>query len=226
MRKIHPESMMPDSEPYTFRRPSQARGKEKFSRILDAADFLIAETQSADALSLYDIAEKAEVAVGSVYHFFPSSSAVLVALIERYDQRFEELVKELPIDSGKIESWRDVIWMQTEQSRQYINATPGALIMILGSGQTWATRLADAEGDAAIAEAMVSAIQQYFKLPTNPDPQQITFNAIRLLEALWGTSYLQHGLVTDGYAAETHKALCAYLSLYWPPYLDSADDVG
>jgi hypothetical protein len=125
----------------------------------------------------------------------------------------------------RIADWRDVVWHQTERSRQYINNTPGALIMILGSGQTWATRLADTEGDAAIAAAMVAAIGRFFKVPVSPDPQEIIFNAIRILESLWATSYLLQGSVTDEYAAETHKAMCAYLALYWPPYLEpSAED--
>jgi AcrR family transcriptional regulator len=214
-----PETRLLDNEAYKFRRPRQARGKEKFDKILDAADALIAETGTADDLSLYDIASKAEVAVGSVYHFFPSNHAVLVALIERYDQHFEQLVNE-SVDVGSIETWREVIWLQTERSRAYINKTPGALIMILGSGQTWATRVADAEGDRAIAAAMVSAIEHHFTLPGTPDAQQVIFNAIRILESLWATSYLLHGHVTDDYATETHKAMCAYLALYWPPYLE------
>jgi AcrR family transcriptional regulator len=210
-----------DNDAYKFRRPRQARGQEKFDKILEAADALIAETGTADNLSLYDIADKAGVAVGSVYHFFPSNHAVLVALIERYDQRFGELVEDPMVESG-IANWRDVVWQQTERSRQYINETPGALIMILGSGQTWATRLADIEGDTAIAVSMVSAIRGFFKLPANPGPEQIIFNAIRILEALWTTSYLRHGSVTEYYAEETHKAMCAYLALYWPAYLEPA----
>ena len=208
-----------DREAYKFRRPSQARGKEKFDKILDAADALVAEIGSADDLSLYDIAKKAEVAAGSVYHFFPSNQAVLVALIERYDQRFQELVEE-PTDVGLAAGWRDVIWLQTESSRHYINNTPGALIMILGSGQTWATRLADEVGDAAIAASMVASLKRFYVLPASPDPQQLIFNSIRILESLWATSYIRHGIVTDEYASETHKAMCAYLSLYWPPYLE------
>ncbi len=213
------EARLLDNEAYKFRRPRQARGQEKFDKILDAADTLIAETGTADDLSLYDIASKAGVAVGSVYHLFPSNHAVLVALTERYDQHFEKLVEQ-PIDAGGIENWRDVIWLQTERSRQYINSTPGALTMILGSGQTWATRVADAEGDTAIAAAMVSTIERFFTLPSTPAAQQIIFNAIRILESLWTTSYLLHGNVSDDYATETHKAMCAYLALYWPPYLE------
>ena len=84
-----------DNDAYRFRRPRQARGQEKFEMILHAADSLIVENGAED-LSLYDVAERAGVAVGSVYHFFPSKHAVLLALIERYDRQFESLVALRP----------------------------------------------------------------------------------------------------------------------------------
>ena len=211
-----------DNDAYRFRRPRQARGQEKFDKILQVADAMLVEN-GADELSLYDIAERAEVAVGSVYHFFPSKHAVLLALVEHYDCQFEKLV-DLQVDQLETDSWQDVLWRQTERSRSYINSTPGALIMILGSGQTWATRLRDSQGDLEIAKSMAASIQRYFQLPESPPAEKLLFNTIRLLEALWATSYIEHGSVTDEYAQETQKAICAYLSLYWPPFLPSADN--
>jgi AcrR family transcriptional regulator len=210
-----------DNDAYRFRKPRQARGQEKFDRILRAADDLVVEN-GADELSLYDVAERAGVAVGSVYHFFPSKHAVLLALVEHYDRKFEEIVNLLE-EGVQFNSWQDVLWQQTEQSRSYINSTPGALIMILGSGQTWATRLRDEEGDRDIAQSMATAIQRHFELPDTPPPDQLLFNAIRILESLWATSYIKTGEVTEEWARETQKALCAYLGLYWPLYLPQAN---
>ena len=210
-----------DNEAYRFRKPRQARGQEKFDRILRAADDLVVEN-GADELSLYDVAERAGVAVGSVYHFFPSKHAVLLALVEHYDRKFEEIVNLLE-EGVQFNSWQDVLWQQTEQSRRYMNSTPGALIMILGSGQTWATRLRDEEGDRDIAQSMATAIQRHFELPDTPPPDQLLFNAIRILESLWATSYIKTGEVTEEWARETQKALCAYLGLYWPLYLPQAN---
>ena len=210
-----------DNDAYRFRKPRQARGQEKFDRILRAADDLVVEN-GADELSLYDVAERAGVAVGSVYHFFPSKHAVLLALVEHYDRKFEEIVNLLE-EGVQFNSWQDVLWQQTEQSRRYMNSTPGALIMILGSGQTWATRLRDEEGDRDIAQSMATAIQRHFELPDTPPPDQLLFNAIRILESLWATSYIKTGEVTEEWARETQKALCAYLGLYWPLYLPQAN---
>ena len=215
--KIPKEVNLLDNDNYRFRRPRQSRGQEKFDKILEAADALVVENGAED-ISLYDVAERAEVAVGSVYHFFPSKYAVLLALIEHYDKRFEELVG-MPLEGEPPKGWQDVLWQQTERSREFINATPGAMIMILGSGQNWATRLRDAVGDRDIAKAMAAAIGQHFQLPDSPAPDVVLFNAIRMLEAFWATSYIENGHVTEEWAAETQKAQCAYLGLYWPPFL-------
>ncbi len=47
--------------------------------------------------------------------------------------------------------------------------------MILGSGQTWATRLADAEGDKKIAARMLEAIAYHFTVPATPNPEEILY---------------------------------------------------
>jgi AcrR family transcriptional regulator len=203
---------------YAFRHPIQARGKEKFNQILDATDKLIVE-RGVDDVSLYDIAEHAGVAVGSVYHFFPSMQSTLVALVERYDQNFANIVTK-PVNPKLISGWVDVLYHQTERSRQYINKTPAAMILILGPGQNWGTRLADADGDNTIAEAMIDCISSFFHLPNNPPPNEIMLNSIKILESLWTLSYIRHGTVTDTIAEETRRAMTAYLSLYWPKYMD------
>lgn len=210
-----------ESDVLSFRRPRQARGIEKFNKILDAADELIIEN-GVEEVSLYDVADRANVAVGSVYHFFPSMQSALVALIERYDNNFAELVSQ-PVDPSEIESWRDVLRYQTERSREYINATPAAMILILGPGQNWGTRLADTAGDSTIASSMIESMNDFYVVPNNPNPNDTMLNCIKILESLWTLSYMKHGIVTDEYAEETRKAMVAYLSLYWPAHMEAKE---
>ncbi len=149
-----PEQEEQLSELITYRRPRQERGVRKFESILDTAHELII-AKGVHNFSLYDIAEHADVAVGSVYHFFPGIEAVFAALVERYDRDFAEIVSE-NIPSGEIEAWGDVIWHHIEKARRYINENHQVLIMILGPGQTWQTRQVDTVGDTAIARANIA----------------------------------------------------------------------
>lgn len=207
----------------SFRRPKQERGVKKFDAILDSAHKLIL-SHGIHNFSLYDIAENASVAVGSVYHFFPNIEAVFAALVERYDRDFTAIVSE-NIPRREVNSWGDIIWHHIEKSRQYINVNEQVLIMILGPGQTWQTRLVDTVGDTAIARAMLTNITEYFDIPDSPDPAELLHYAIRILESIWQLSYQRHGQVTEDMQLETYRAMCAYLELYWPRFLQSSEQV-
>jgi AcrR family transcriptional regulator len=200
-----------------YRRPSQARGEAKFERLLDAAHSLI-EEQGVEEFSLADVAKRAGVATGSAYHFFPNLEAIFIALVERYDQAFTEIVSE-PIEASDVDSWQDILEIHFEKARQFINANPPALILIIGPGRSWQSKQVDTIGDSNIAVAMVETIERFFMLPSHPPPAQLLHLGIRMLEGLWELSVQQHGHVTKEFSRETTRAVSAYLRLYWPTYL-------
>ena len=207
----------------SYRKPKQKRGVKKFEIILDSADKLILSS-GVHNFSLYDIAEHAAVAVGSVYHFFPNIEAVFAALTERYGDEFTAIVSE-SISQEEVDSWSDVIWHHIENSRQFINTNEQVLIVLLGPGQTWQTRLVDTVSDAAVARAMLTNINEYFEVPDSPDPVELLHLAIRILESIWQLSYQRHGQVTEEMQKETYRAMCAYLELYWPRFIKRKDQI-
>jgi AcrR family transcriptional regulator len=205
-------------QPGPYRRPSQARGEAKFEKMLDAAHTLIDE-QGVDQFSLTDVATKAGVASSSAYHFFPNLEALFVALVERYDLVFSKIVGE-GIDPAASSSWQDILDIQFENARRYINSNPPALILIIGPGRTWQSKQADTIGDSNIANSMVETLERFFILPEFPPPGQLIHFGIRILEGIWELSVQQHGNVTDEFSRETTRAVIAYMRLYWPEHLD------
>jgi AcrR family transcriptional regulator len=199
-----------------YRKPTQARGIAKFEKILDAAHRLIDE-QPEREISLYDVAAEAGVATGSVYHFFPSIDAIFIALVERYDKIFADIIVKTEPPAGA--NWQEMLVLHTERSREYINQHRPALMLIIGPLRTWQSRQVDTIGDAAIARAMAENYSRSLVLPNEPAPEVILHHAIRMLEGLWELSYQQHGYVTDEMSRETNRAMTAYLRLYWPEYL-------
>jgi AcrR family transcriptional regulator len=75
------------------RRAVQARSKETVERILNAASELIAE-RGADGATMTEIAQRAGVAMGSLYQYFPHKAGVMAALFERHADAVREMLRE------------------------------------------------------------------------------------------------------------------------------------
>lgn len=78
-------------EPHLRHVPSQARSRERLTRVLQAADRILAE-EGADALISSRVAEVAGVPVGSIYHLFGDKEAIVDALAMGYWAAFAEAV--------------------------------------------------------------------------------------------------------------------------------------
>ncbi len=78
-----------DTEPR--RRPLQERSRKRIATILDAAAELVRE-KGADGLVISEVAERAEVPIGSVYQYFPGKAAIVRALAESHLEQLRALL--------------------------------------------------------------------------------------------------------------------------------------
>lgn len=75
------------------RLPTQQRSRERAERILKCASELIAESGS-DALRMNEVAERAEISIGSLYQYFPDKSAIVHALARQCNAAGRACIEE------------------------------------------------------------------------------------------------------------------------------------
>jgi AcrR family transcriptional regulator len=73
--------------------PGQARSKETVNAILEASTRIL-ESEGLRGFNTNAAAAKAGVSVGSLYQYFPNKDAILLALIERFEDAAQEAISE------------------------------------------------------------------------------------------------------------------------------------
>lgn len=110
--------------PYPLRRvPTQDRASQQVEKILDAA---VAEVNELgyDAASTSTIAKRAEIAVGSVYRYFPDKRTLMQAVARRNQARYGDLVAERAL-SGEVTTWRQAVDVTLDLYVELNRSDPG-----------------------------------------------------------------------------------------------------
>lgn len=201
--------------PLPFRRPRQARSRQRFEAILDGAERLL-ETQEADAISIYDLAEATAIAAPSIYHFFPEATHVMLALAERYLQRFAKSFEQPP--ASRIETWQDLQAARFGEARDVYNHHAPARRLLLGSGSTPAIRARDLAINRELAVAAANETARLFVIPAMPDLADRITELIVVSDALWSVSVHAHGVITDEAFERSRRMREAYTRTFLPEY--------
>ena len=146
-------------------RPVQQRAKDTVEQILDNAAVLLDEV-GVDAFNTNLLAERANVAVRSVYRYYPNKLAVIVGLAERQAREWQEQFSQLLVpmaDSSEnaFDAWDSVLdgyvaYIEEEKGRSAIHRAMQALPQLAEVNQ----RDNDALSDAIAAALKARGIRQ------------------------------------------------------------------
>ena len=109
------------------RTPTQDRASRQVERILDAACAEVVE-RGYDAASTSGIAKRAEIAVGSVYRYFPDKRSLIQAIERRNQARYTEAVRDR---LASVTSWRAAVDVTLDTFREMHRTDPGFRAVVL-----------------------------------------------------------------------------------------------
>jgi AcrR family transcriptional regulator len=199
--------------PSPGRGPMRKRGVERYHILLDATADLLADRNEED-ISLAQIAERAEVPLASVYHFFPNRNAAFVALAQRYHAAIGVSTRT-PFNPPP-DTWQQYVERRQRQGAAYLNANPAALRLFMGAGVSVEVRNTDLNGNAELAKLRTAYLCATFDMPNIPDLEQRVAVSIALVDGIWALSYSQHRSITEAYLEESIRAAVTYLRCYLP----------
>ena len=200
----------------TPRKP-RARSQGRIDTILDAARTLLA-AQGVASLSIYSVAEHAQIPPSSVYHFFAGVPALLEALTGDVHAAFRACL-QAPIEHEALSGWRDLSRVIEQRMLAIYNEDAAARQLILAQhGLTEVTR-ADRQHDLELGQLMHALFMKHFELPVLPQDVDVFALAMELGDRVYARSIQLHERITPRMAEESMRVLDAYLGLYLPPFL-------
>lgn len=148
------------------RRPAQRRSAERVQRMLDACAEILDE-DGYDGLTTTRIAQRAEVAIGSVYQFFPDKRAVAQALALRNLEVFGERISKT-FAEGMFADWSDTVGAIIGIFVEMHRTVPGFRVLRFGDVADVNLLDSDADNNAVVADRLRRMIVETFGVYDTP----------------------------------------------------------
>ena len=204
------------------RRPRQQRSRERFEAILDAAERLLQHREPHE-VSIYTIAEEADMSPPSIYHFFPDGNHVFMALAERYFDMFLSGLES--IEGKRFDDWQTLVEFRYALSRRFFNDNVAARKILLGAAATWAIRARDIDTNRLLARGAIVELNRFFILPKVPGLVDRVTETIIMNDAIWALYDHRFGPLPADEEIFARRARLGHMRTYLPEYLASRDAV-
>ena len=204
------------TRPATPRKP-RVRSQARIDLILAAARTLLA-TEGVSSLSIYSVAERAEIPPSSVYHFFAGVPALLEALTADVHAAFRACLQE-PIEHEALRDWRDLSRLVELRMLTIYSEDAAARQLILAQHGLTEVTQADRQHDLELGQLMHGLFMRHFELPALPQDVDVFALAMELGDRVYARSIQLHDSITPRMAEEGIRVVDAYLGLYLPPFL-------
>lgn len=190
--------------------PVQGRSLARVSRMLDACAELVDEV-GYDGLTTTLLAERASVAIGSVYQFFPDKRAIVQALAMRNVEAYVNRVG-LRIKDGELGSWADAIDVAMDEYIDMHRTTPGFRTLHFGDVVDRYLLDEERDNDTVIAEQLGGLLTRAYGLPDSPVLRLSLTIAVELGDALVKLAFRRAAEGDPAILGEARKIVREYLT--------------
>jgi AcrR family transcriptional regulator len=194
------------------RRPAQRRSAERVQRMLDACAEILDEA-GYDGLSTTRIAQRAGVAIGSVYQFFPDKRAVAQALALRNLELFGERVSRR-IEASALPHWSDSVGAIIEIFVDMHRTVPG--FRVLRFGDVADVNLLDdaADNNAVVADRLRAMVVTIFGVPDTSELARAFAIAVEAGDAVLKMAFRRDAAGDPAIVAEAERLIRGYLATH------------
>ncbi|MEU7867081.1 TetR/AcrR family transcriptional regulator [Dactylosporangium sp. NPDC049140] len=166
--------------------PQQQRSRDKRDRVLAAAAALLQEVPY-DEIGTRQIADRAEVSVGSLYRFFPDKDAIFSALSATWlDKVLELMDAQLAAPPPTIGTLVDRI---VEAFAEFFRAEPGYRQVSLGSQALRMAPGAGAQNDEQLAGRLRAVLTGHYGVPDDGALGRRLLLVVRLTEFMLNQAF-------------------------------------
>jgi AcrR family transcriptional regulator len=198
-------------------RKPRASSQARIDLILGAARDLLS-SQGFAGLTIYAVAERADIPPSSVYHFFASVPALLEALTADIHAAFRDCLLQ-PVEHASLHDWRDLSRVIEERMLAIYAGDSAARQLILAQHGLAEVIQADRQHDLELGRLMQTVFDRHFPLPQLPSDIDVFALAMELGDRVYARAVQLHGEITPRMAEEGMRVFDAYLALYLPPAL-------
>ena len=164
-----------------------------------------------EGLSTTRIAQRAEVAIGSVYQFFPDKRAVAQALALRNLERFGERVTRR-ISEGDFPHWSDAVGAVIEIFVDMHRTVPGFRVLRFGDVADLHLLDVSADNNAVVADRLRAMVVRIFGVTDSEDLDRALAVAVEAADAVLKLAFRRDPDGDPEIVAEAERLIHGYLA--------------
>jgi AcrR family transcriptional regulator len=194
--------------------PVQGRSVARVQRMLDACADIVDEV-GYEGLTTTLLAERAEVAIGSVYQFFPDKRAIVQALTLRNMEAYL-LRLAARFETGAFDHWWDGVDAGIDEYIDMHRTVPGFRTLHFGDVVDVHLLDEDRDNNAVIAEQLARLLMEQFQVEDSPRLRFTLEIAVEASDALIKLAFRRNPDGDEAVIGEAKALIREYLHRHVP----------